>query len=173
MRNWWRTGALLSAALVAVVAGAAPRDTVTATSVTERQSLPKPTGPIAVDYHLTSLPVTGRPLDIVITARSSDAVGLVLEASVTEPAALVIAAQTAGLDRDGARTWVVTVVPLLADVGYLDVLVAGEIDGTAQARSVVIPIRTAATKARAAVLAGLAVDSGGEALILLPVEESP
>ena len=173
MTTLWRAGALACVALAAVAAGAAPRDSVTAAHVTELQLPPKPTGPIAVDYQLTSLPVIGQPLDVIITARSSGAISLALEASVTEPAVLAVVAQTAGVDRDGARTWVVTVVPLLAKVGYLDVLVAGVIDGAAQARSVVIPIRTAVTKARADVGTGMAVEFGGEALILLPVEESP
>ena len=159
--------------MAAVAAGAAPRTAPTATNVTEGQLPPKPTGPIAVDYRLASLPVVGQPLDVIVTARVAGAVGLALEATVTESLALVVVAQSRGVERDGERAWVVTVVPLVGEIGYLSVLVAGEIDGAAQARNVVIPIRIDTPKARANVADGTAVESGGEVLILLPVEESP
>jgi hypothetical protein len=66
------------------------------------------------------------------------------------------------------------VLPLLPRSSYLDVLATGDIDGVAQARSLVIPIRPDVDKAPAgAAGGGVPVTAGSENLILLPVEERP
>ena len=85
-----RLGSLLLAVASVVAVAAAPREAPTAVFAAERQLPPKPTGPIAVDCQLASSPVVGQALEIVITARSAAAAGLVLDASVSEPAARLL-----------------------------------------------------------------------------------
>jgi hypothetical protein len=165
---------LLFGIFVMAAAAAAPREqAATGRIAMELPSPPKPTGPIAVDYRFAGSPVVGQAFDVSITARGPEAVVLVLEASAADPASLFVVAQTSGFDRDGERTWVVTIVPLLPRQSYLDVLVTGDIDGVTQARNVVIPIRTERAGGAAAPAGEVAVCSGGEKLILLPVDERP
>jgi hypothetical protein len=91
-----------------------------------------------------------------------------------DPAALLVAGHSAPVDRDGAQTWVVTVVPLRSTTTYLNVLVVGELDGAPQARNVLIPIRVGVAEAAASSAASaVEVNAVGEALILLPAAESP
>jgi hypothetical protein len=93
---------------------------------------------------------------------------LSIEANATVPkAALVSPPVLVGAD-EGVYSWELTVVPLLSEAGYLSVIVAGSIDGVAQARSVTIPLRSAAPAEAAAVTV-----AAGETLIALPVQESP
>ena len=70
---------------------------------------------------------------------------------------------------EGVYGWTITVVPLAADAGYLSVIVAGVVDGVAQARSITVPLRSA----DAAGPVPAASSGGREALIALPVQESP
>ena len=81
---------------------------------------------------------------------------------VTEPEAVVAGA-------DGLYSWTITVVPLAADAGYLSVVVSGQVEGLAQARSVTIPLASGAAESAAP----LPQPADGEALIALPVQESP
>ena len=67
-----------------------------------------------------------------------------------------------------AYAWELTVVPLAADAGYLSVIVAGTIDGVEQARSVTIALRSTVPAEAPEVTI-----TDGEALIALPVQESP
>jgi hypothetical protein len=70
---------------------------------------------------------------------------------------------------DGSYVWELTVVPLAAEAGYLSVIVSGASEGVAQASSVTISLRSAAGPAETA----LSAAAEGEALIELPVQESP
>jgi hypothetical protein len=141
----------------------------------QRISPGKPTGPIGVDYEFVGEAAIGQALDVVITAQvPGAAAALVLEARARDPAALLVAAHSAPVDRDGAQTWVVTVVPLHSTTTYLNVLVVGELDGAPQARNVLIPIRVGVAEGVAAAAASaVEVRAVGEALILLPAIESP
>jgi hypothetical protein len=147
---------------------AAPRAAEIAAPV--RVDLPgKPTGPIAVEHRLTSEPMVGVPLKLAITARVAGEVGrLSIEATATAPRAAVVSPPVLMAVEGEAYSWEITVVPLAVDAGYLSVIVSGSIDGVEQARSLTIALRsTVPTEAPAVTVAD------GEALIALPVQESP
>jgi hypothetical protein len=60
-------------------------------------------------------------------------------------------------------------VPLAAEAGYLNVIVAGHIDGVAQARGITVSLRDAGGQEAAP-----AADAASrEALIELPAQETP
>jgi hypothetical protein len=173
-----RAAITLVAAVLAApsLAGAAPPPAERAAPPAERvtpvrAAYPgKPTGPIAVDYRLGAPPAVGTPLEIEITARVQAAVSdLAIEASPSAPRSLLVTPPTFVAAGEGVYSWRITVVPLTTDAGYLSVVVAGTVDGLPQARSVTVPLRSAAAP-EAASAAG---DSSGEALIALPVQESP
>ena len=161
--------ALAAAALLwPVLVHAEPRsfDTAAAARV-ERPG--KPTGPIVVEHRLSARAAVGVPLKISITARVEGDVGrLSIEANATVPDAALVSPPLLVTANEGVYSWELTVVPLLADAGYLSVIVSGAIDGVAQARSVTIPLRSAAPAETAAV-----TTAAGETLIALPVQESP
>ena len=145
---------------------AAPR-TVDGAAPAERPG--KPTGPIAVEHRLAAEPTVGVPLKIAITARVAGEVGrLSIEATATTPQAAVVSPPLLVAVEGDAYAWQLSVVPLAADAGYVSVIVSGTIDGVEQARSVTIALRSSAPAEAAAVTA-----AEGEALIALPVEESP
>jgi hypothetical protein len=130
----------------------------------------KPTGPIAVEYRVPAPPVVGVPLTIEIRARvEADVDGLALEASASAPRALLTTEPELVTAERGVYVWTITVVPLAAAAGYLNVIVAGRVDGVAQARGVTVPLRGAG----AAGHAPAAEAAGREALIALPVQETP
>jgi len=159
-------------ALVAVVVtGAVAAAPLDAPVVAKHEA--KPQGPIAVDVRLAAPPELGVPLTVTVTARADAAAvdRLVLEARVDDSAALVIGAQSGPVDRAGARSWVVTVVPMRASGGNLSVVVAGEIDGVAQARSVTTEVRPAGATPTVRALSVAPAEAGRENLSLLPVEE--
>jgi hypothetical protein len=163
--------ATLTLLLVAlpVVVGAAPRTLDESTRAVRFELPGKPTGPIAVDYRLAAVPTVGVPLTIAITARADgETAGLRLEASASEPRDVLLAVPMAVAARDGAQAWEVTVVPLAPDAGYVMVVVAGEIDGVTQARTVTIALRGSEAPPAAA-----AREGAGETLIALPVLETP
>lgn len=127
----------------------------------------KPTGPIAVDYRVAATPAIGVPLAVELTARVADpGARLALEAIPSDPGLLHALTPVLVASAEGRFEWSVTVVPMAADAGFLNVVVSGEIDGVAQARSVAIRVRGGAARS--------APDRAtlGEALIELPVEES-
>jgi hypothetical protein len=127
----------------------------------------KPMGPIAVDYRLTGSPSVGVALTILVTARVADpSARLALEAAPGDARLLLSAAPELVAASGGVYSWSVVVVPLAAAT-YLDVVVAGEIDGVAQARSLVIPVRGAEGPAT-----GGRAHAAPEALIELPVVET-
>jgi hypothetical protein len=68
---------------------------------------------------------------------------------------------------DGVYSWTITVVPLSTEAGYLSVIVAGRVDGVAQARAVTVPLHGVQGPAPVVEFAGR------EALIALPVQETP
>jgi hypothetical protein len=165
---------VLSALVAAVLAApsivaAAPRAAERAVST--RSEVPgKPTGPIAVEFHLAAQPEVGVPLEIAVTARVDTAVNsLALEANASAPSAVLVTPPSLVVGEDGVYSWRITVVPLAAEAGYLSVIVAGNVDGVAQASTVTVSLRSAA--------AGPAVQAAGrakgETLIALPVQESP
>ena len=130
----------------------------------------KPTGPIAVEYQVAAPPTVGAPLEIEISARVEPAVkGLTIEANPSAPRAVLLTPPAAVTAGDGLFTWKITVVPLAAEAGYLSVIVAGRVDGVAQARAVTVPLRSVAAPAPTPSVEA----AGPEALIALPVQESP
>lgn len=153
-----------------LLAGAAPRGTVVRAPSTGAEFPGKPTGPIAVDYRLAAEPAVGVPLTISVTA-SVDGVsmGLAIDAHGTEPRAVLVVPPTLVAAADGVYSWQITVVPLAVEAGYLSVVVSGTVDDTAQARSVTIPLRSAAAAPRDA---ATVERPDGETLIALPAEES-
>jgi hypothetical protein len=167
-------GPAATALIAAVIAwpalvGAAPPVDERAPAVSTGYPV-KPTGPIAVEYRLAAAAVVGVPLEIAVTARvQAETSRLAIEATASTPQAVLVTSPEAVSAGDGVYSWTITVVPLAAEAGYLNVIVAGDIDGVPQARSVTVPLRSAASSA-AAPAAGAA---RGEALIALPVEESP
>ena len=160
---------LVAAALVAPsLVGAAPRPVENAVPVTAR--LPdKPTGPISVEFRLAAQPVVGTPVELAVTARvEADVSNLTIEADASVPAAVLVASPELVAAGDGVYTWRIAVVPLAAEAGYLTVIVAGAVDGLAQARSVTVSLRSAGSLDAAPVAA-----ARGETLIALPVQEGP
>jgi hypothetical protein len=130
----------------------------------------KPTGPIAVEYRVPAQPAVGVPLTIEVTARvEPDVNGLTIEAGASAPRALLTSAPELVSAEGGVYFWTITVVPLAAEAGYLNVIVAGRVDGVPQARGVTVPLRGAAGE----VPAPGAAAPGREALIALPVQETP
>ena len=128
----------------------------------------KPTGPIAVEYQTGAAPVVGVPLEIEVRARvESDVKGLTIEANASAPHAVLVTPPTVVTAGDGVYAWKVTVVPLAAEAGYLSLIVAGRVDGVAQARGVTVPLRSVAGGPAPAAKA-----AGPEALIALPVQET-
>lgn len=129
----------------------------------------KPTGPIAVEHRLAAPPAVGVPVAVTVTARVEAGAGeLALEVSASQPGSVLLTMPVLVATGPGLRSWQVTVVPLAADAGYLNLLVTGEVDGVPQARTVSVALRSAAATAPAA-----APDAAGETLIALPVSESP
>ena len=130
-------------------------------------------GPIAVEAHLAAPPALGVPLAVIITARVDGfAVGrLDLEVRADDATALVIGARSEPFDHSGSQSWVVTVVPMRASGGNLSIVVSGEIEGVAQAQSVVTKVRPAAGEPTVGALAVVPAQVVGENLALLPVEE--
>jgi hypothetical protein len=152
------------AAVLSDGAAAAPRDAERAPDAVERPS--KPTGPIAVEYRLGGEPAVGVPLTIAVTARAAGAAALAIEATPTDPRALQVSAPVLAGTEAGRFEWTLSVVPLAAAAGFVNVLVTGTIDGVAQARTVAIPLRVAAAPAGRA-----PAEASGENLIVLPAEE--
>jgi hypothetical protein len=130
----------------------------------------KPTGPIGLEYRVAAQPSVGVPLEIAVTARVQADVGRVtIEAAASSTGAALVTAPALVRSGEGVYAWTITVVPLTAQAGYLSVIVAGDVDGVAQARSITVPLRSAdASGSVPAASAG-----GREALIALPVQESP
>lgn len=154
-----------TALLLTPVAAAAPPDAERPAVRAERPS--KPTGPIAVDHRSVGIPRIGVPLEISVTARVAGAAALTLEASASRPEALLVEAAVLVSAEAGRFEWVLTVVPLALDAGFVNVVVTGAIDGVAQARSVAIPLRVAAEPA-----GRVSSAAPGDALIALPVDEN-
>ena len=130
----------------------------------------KPTGPIGVEYRVAAQPAVGVPLEIAVTARVQADVGRVtIEAAATSTRAVLVTAPALVTSGEGVYAWTITVVPLAPEGGYLSVIVAGDVDGVAQARSITVPLRSADASGSVPV----ARSGGREALIALPVQESP
>ena len=169
MRRWTIATVILAALAWPLLSGAEPP--IEARQTRLRAELPgKPTGPIAVEHRVLGEPVVGIPLAIAVTARVEADVGaLRIEASASSPRAALVTPPLLTSVTDGVYAWTITVVPLATDAGYLSVIVSGNIDGVAQARSVTISVRS--TAARDAAPSTAAIQ--GETLIALPVQESP
>jgi hypothetical protein len=159
--------------VAAVLGGALPAAGAPPAAERAAPALPdlrvKPTGPIAVEYHVPAPPAVGVPLEIAVKARvEPDVQGLAIEANASAPRAVLVTAPELVTAGDGVYSWTITVVPLAAEAGYLSIIVAGRVDGVAQARGVTVPLHGAAP--RPARAAGA---PGREALIALPVQETP
>src|SRR5688572_26052361 len=121
--------ALVAAGLAwPLLVGAAPRIDGIAPARAERPD--KPTGPIVVEHRIAARPAVGVPVKIAITARVEGEVGrLSIEADATVPRAAVVSSPVLVAAGKGVYSWEITIVPLVADAGYLSVIVAGSIDG--------------------------------------------
>lgn len=129
----------------------------------------KPGGPIALEYRAAAEPSVGTPLEISITARVEAGVdNVTIETNASAPRAVLITQPEVVASGDGLHSWTITVVPLAADAGYLSIVVSGQVEGLTQARSVTVPLGSAAPAASPA-----AQPADGEALIALPVQEGP
>jgi len=169
MRAQAATALLAGVVAWPALVGAAPPPQERAPSLNSAYPV-KPTGPIAVEYRLAAPPAVGVPLQIAVTARvQAAASSLAIEANASAPRAVLVTAPRLDAAGDGVYSWTITVVPLAAEAGYLSVIVAGEVDGVTQARSVTVPLRSSPS-AGPTPAAGAA---RGEALIALPVQESP
>jgi hypothetical protein len=130
----------------------------------------KPTGPIAVEYHVGApLPASRRSPRSRSARVELDVEGLTIEANASAPHAVLLTPPAVVTAGDGVYAWKITVVPLAAEAGYLSVIVAGRVDGVAQARGVTVPLRGEAAGGPAPA----AETAGPEALIALPVQETP
>jgi hypothetical protein len=166
--------ALIAALLLAAssVAGAAPRPADASPPAVERLPV-KPGGPIAVDYELAAQPTVGVPFEVAVTAHVEAGVtNVTLAADPSVPRAVLVTVPELLAAADGTYSWRVTAVPLTEDAGYLTIVVSGTADGVAQSRSVTVALGSAA-QAGAAPAAPPAASAEGEALIALPVQESP
>jgi hypothetical protein len=125
---------------------------------------------IAVVVRAAVAPALGVPLEVSVLARSPAPGRLAIEAHA-DGSVLTIASVSTPVDEDGGRRWIVTVVPMRESGGNLSLVVAGDVDGVEQAKSVVFPVRLpgAAGEVRAQSVAPARAD--GENLSLLPVEE--
>jgi len=151
------------------LSSSAPREVVEGRSPARTELPVKPTGPIAVEHHLGAVPAVGVPLTVTISARvAGQADALRLETSASRPEAVLLTTPTLVASGDSEFTWVLTIVPLAVDAGYLNVAVAGDVDGLPQARSVSIAVRTAPRTAD-----DPAAHGNSETLIALPVRETP
>lgn len=163
----WLVAALLACPLVA---GAAPRLLERAAAGAELPT--KPTGPIAIEHRLAARPAVGVPLEIAVTARvAADARAVRIEVDASLPRAVLVTPAMLDSTAGGVYRWTITVVPLVAEAGYLNVIVSAGVDGVAQADAVTVSLRSTATSGVARAPAGAA--GGGERLIALPVQESP
>ena len=169
MRRWTIATVMLAALAWPLWSGAAPP--IEARRTQSRAELPgKPTGPIAVEHRVPAEPAVGIPLAIAVTARVEADVGaLRIEALASSPGAALVTPPLLTSVADGVYAWTITVVPLTNDAGYVSVIVSGNIDGVAQARSVTISLRSTAARDAAPSIAAIK----GETLIALPVQESP
>ena len=163
----WCAAILLVA--VPLAGTAAPRVGATLSRPAVIELPGKPTGPIVVDYRLANAPAVGVPLAITITARVESGADLRLEIAASQPSSALLTVPALTTREAGRYSWEVTVVPLAADAGYLNVIVAGDVDGVAQASSVTIALRGV----RAAPAAVEPPAAQSEALIALPVRETP
>jgi hypothetical protein len=167
LANTVLVAALLFAA--SSVASAAPRPADAAAPAVERLPV-KPGGPIAVEYRLAAQPVVGVPLELTVTAHVEAGVSRVtLEANPSAQRAVLVTVPELLSAADGTYSWHITVVPLAEDAGYLTVVVSGDVDGLTQSRSVTVALGSAPQQVAAPPVA----PTEGEALIALPVEESP
>jgi len=170
-----RTALILLAAVLASPSpgSAAPRPGEASAPVAERRPV-KPGGPIAVEYRLAAQPAAGNPLEIAVSAHVEAGVrNVTIEADPSAPRAVLVTPPELVAAADGAYSWRITVVPLVAEAGYLTVVVSGEADGLTQARSVTVSLASAPQPGAAPAAAPPAAPVEGEALIALPVEESP
>ena len=169
MRTLTATGLIAATLAWSSLGSAAPRAADRSTPAVAH--LPaKPTGPIAVEYRVAATPVVGVPLEIEVSARvEPDVKGLTIEANASAPRAVLVTPPSVVTAGDGVYAWRLTVVPLATEAGYLSIIVAGRVDGVAQARGVTVPLRVAAAGGPAAAREV----AGPEALIALPVQETP
>jgi hypothetical protein len=162
---------LVAALLLAFsAASAAPRQAGAAAPAVERLPV-KPGGPIAVEYRLAAQPVVGVPLELTVTAHvEANVTNVTIETDPSAPGAVLVAVPELVAVADGTYSWRITAVPLAGDAGYLTVVVSGAADGLAQSRSVTVALGSAPPPGGAPAAAR---PGGGEALIALPVQETP
>ena len=92
-----------------------------------------------------------------------------LEVTASDASSALVTVPTLAASEAGQYSWRVTVVPLATEAGYLNVIVAGDVEGVAQASAVTISLRSAGDAAPAAAEPA----AQPEALIALPVLETP
>jgi len=133
--------------------------------------------PIGLRYEILGEPRVGEPLQIRITSQSQVVVTeLVLQARGDE--GLWVLPSTANftqaqVDVGEPITRTVTVTPLAEGSHRLSVSVQGKIDGLLQANNVTIRIEVGGAKQPLEPAGTLGIDEEGEAIISLPLQESP
>ncbi len=130
----------------------------------------KPVAPIAIDYELLNTLRVGQATDIRITVTpQSTLANVVVEFNVTSGLLLGSPAspyRAAVIASDEPLTVIVTVTPMQRDVVYLNVLVEGDINGSRQARGLMIPLRLSAEKTPTPML--LEFEASGQLIHSLP-----
>ena len=139
-------------------------------------STAKPAPPISVDYQILGEPAVGRPLQIEVTTRSRATLsGVQLEIHAEERLAMSSVSPNrniSGSRREEATARTMTVTPLAEGVLEISVLVRATLNGTSQARSIVIPIRVGSADETGSHEHLVRIDETGERVISFPVDES-
>jgi hypothetical protein len=137
----------------------------------------KPLPPIAISYEMLGEPRVGQPLEIRVTMRSQ-VVLTEVSVDVRGDERLVLVPETrnrnvARVPSGEAMIRTVTVTPLLDGALHVSVLVRAEINGRAQARSVLIPIQVGPSISVPEAEGVVELDESGELIISLPAQEFP
>jgi len=169
-------GAASAAILVFLATAIAMLPAVAAPPGYERPIIGKPTGPIAIRYELAAPPALGRPVEVTITVESdwplrNVAVSLVPSEGLALDASQA-AARIARIEPGEPYRTTVAVTPLALDILYLTVTVEADVNGTRQGRTLMVPLRLAEAKSRAA--ATIKADlAGGNVVHSLPATPRP
>jgi hypothetical protein len=159
----------LAFVLAASVASAAPPNGA-------RETGGKPTGPIGIEYEITSTPALGRMLEVAVTITSAVALDNVVVSFTADESLAFNNATTvqhvAHVASGAAYAATFSVTPLVIDVLDLAVTVEGDSSAGHEVGTVLVPIRLAPQKIRAP--ATLRADPAGEGVVhSLPASAAP
>jgi hypothetical protein len=130
----------------------------------------KPSAPFPIDYRMSAAPRLGESIDLTITVRPPVAIDDFSLTLHPDDGLAVASGQGpfifARVAPDAPAVLTVAVTSYELALLYVNVTVSGEVDGTLQSRSLLIPIRLG-PKARSPA-AKLAVGAGGELIRVMP-----